>query len=123
MAKRSTKKKQPDNVNPTAHSVGSNIKEAMARVPALLRRSQQPSVDFLKVELELGLTFAAVARTSADPLHRERARARALQAYNTLLEQLPKLETALDDKQGIEGKLKQLEQALKQLSEGSPKGA
>jgi hypothetical protein len=115
MVKRSTKGKQPDKVKPAAASVKAKLTEEIARVPKLIRRSQQLSIDFLKVELETGLTFATVARTSADPLHKERARGRALQAYNTLLEQLPKIDTAIEEKQRIEEKLKQFEQVLNQL--------
>ena len=115
MVKRSAKKKHPGKVNPAAPSVGERLTDELARAPKLIRRAQQLSVDFLKVELEAGLTFARVARTSADPPHKERARARALEAYDTLLKQLPKVNATIAEKQWIEEKLKQLEQALKQI--------
>jgi hypothetical protein len=117
MVKRSAKKKQPDNVNPDDPSVRAKLTDEMARAPKLIRRAQQLSIDFLKVELETGLTFASVARTSADPPHKEQARSRALEAYDTLLQQLPKVNASIVEKQRSEEKLKQLEQALKQLEE------
>ena len=51
MVKRSTKGKQPDKVKPAAASVKAKLTEEIARVPKLIRRSQQLSVDFLEVEL------------------------------------------------------------------------
>jgi hypothetical protein len=115
MAKRSTKGKQPDKVKPAAPSVRAKLTEEMARAPKLIRRSQQLSVDFLEVELDTGLTFATVSRTSADPRHKEQARARAMESYYTLLKGLPEIDTAIEEKQRIEEKPKQFEQVLKQL--------
>lgn len=84
----------------------------------------QQAVDFLKVELETGLTFAKIALSGeAGSDKRFRNQANALKAYQTVLRLRKRVQSMNQEStRQIEKGLDRLRSALKKLGEGDDSG-
>ena len=74
--------------------------------------------DFIRLELELGLTFVSLSQTRhsmGNLAGAKQSLANARQAYQTVLKYLPRATLSAARKHWAQGKLKELKQALEQL--------
>jgi hypothetical protein len=75
-------------------------------------------VKFIRLELELGLTFISLSQTRhsmGNLAEAKQSLAHARKAYQAVLKYLPRATLSEARKHWIEGKLKELEQGLEQL--------
>lgn len=84
---------------------------------ATRQRMNRASTDFLKIDLETAFTFVKIAKQAGDRVRRERNRAAARKAYETVLRFLNKVETGDEDLRLITGALGQLRSELEILGE------
>jgi hypothetical protein len=85
----------------------------------LTSRSQlnQVSTDFLKTDLETGLTFATIAKDTSDPAKRARNRKNARKAYDVVVCHLEQVELKPSDARTISQLLQKLKSDLTALGE------
>jgi hypothetical protein len=79
-------------------------------------------VELMKAELKSGFTFADLARTEysiGDPDGGWQATANAMKAYNGVMKFLPQAQFGKEERQEIEGKLKELKQAIEGLNKSA----
>jgi hypothetical protein len=119
MPKRSKRKKSASDVRRSAASLEAQVIKQTTVVAGLAHQSEQLSVQFIKTELELGLTFAQGAQSYKDPQRRKQATDRAAEAYRTVVEKLSEVHPGQQDREQIEEGIKKLEVALKQLPNSS----
>src|SRR5262245_18893295 len=83
-------------------------KQLLQECQGILSRIQESRVEFLLRELEMGLTFAKLARDSAERGHAQtskRQKAKAREAHRTILRFLPDTALTPDQKVKIEALL------------------
>lgn len=74
----------------------------------LIENSNRIGVDFLRADLDTGLTFLKIACTTTYPDGRARNFAKALLAYRTVLRFLPRVTPSPDEQLEIRAKLEEL---------------
>ncbi len=97
--------------------------ELAAKSAGLLRRSstlcqrapEANIVNSLKIDLKVGLTFAAIALERPERTQRNQRNARV--AYETVLQQLGRMHLSKDDEREIQSRIAKLRTALRQLGE------
>ena len=75
-------------------------------------------VDFLRSEIDTGLTLCRIASETANADKIERNRSNARKAYESVLRFLPRVPLANDEHQEITSKLRKLRKRLQALGEG-----
>ncbi len=81
------------------------------------KRAVEGEVDFLKTEVDTGLTFARLASGARYSDKKDRNQANARKAYDTVLHWTRRVSLAAPDSQEIGDKLVQLRAALEDLGE------
>jgi len=112
-----SKRKTP--ASPVRRSVASLEAEAAketAVAAGLAQQTEQRSAEFIRTELEMGLTFAQCARLYKDPHRSRQAADRAAKAYRTVLEKLSEAHPGQQDREWIEEQMKKLQLTLQQLT-------
>ncbi|HEY1578677.1 MAG TPA: hypothetical protein VGF82_16535 [Terracidiphilus sp.] len=74
----------------------------------LIANSNQIGVDFLRTDLDAGLTFVSVAKTTTCLETRARNFSKALKAYETVLRFLPRVTPSVGEQTEIMSKLEDL---------------
>jgi hypothetical protein len=82
-----------------------------------IEEENQIGIDFLVVELSVGLTFLEVADATRFPATRERDLHKALQVYRTVVGLLPRVFLSADDQAEINGKLAELRSKLERAGQ------
>jgi len=84
---------------------------------AIRSRFNRVGADFLKVDLDTALTFAAIASESRDPEKKQRNRRSARKAYDTVVRLRAKMDLSGSDARIIAAGLERLRWELAQLGE------
>jgi hypothetical protein len=119
MPKRSTRKKPAGHLRRSAASLEAEAIKQTTVAAGLAQQTQQLSVDFIKTELDLGLTIAEGAHLYKDHQRRKQAIDKATEAYRTALEKLTEIHPGQPDREWIERQKKKLELALQRLTDAS----
>jgi hypothetical protein len=80
-------------------------------------RLNRTTIEFLKVDLETGLTFATIARQASNDHGMQRNRRAARKSYNTVIKMMPKTDLSSQDQAWIEQGLSRLKTELERLGE------
>ncbi len=80
-------------------------------------RLNRVTTDFLKIEVEIGLTFLKIARETRDASRSLRNRKAARKAYDTLRKLSPRVELTIADDSFLQEKLTQMNAELQALGE------
>ena len=80
-------------------------------------RMNRASADFLKIDVETALTFAHIARQTADAARKQRNREAALRAYSTVTRMMERVKLSEEDMRTLALGLEQLRSELRELGE------
>jgi hypothetical protein len=88
----------------------------------LRAEAERQRIELIKLELKLGFTFASLARTESslgELAGTQQAINNAMKAHEAVLKFLPLAQFGKEERQEIEGKLKELKQAIEGLNKSA----
>jgi hypothetical protein len=96
--------------------------EYEAKFAELRDETERRRVELIEAELKSGFTFADLARTEysmGDSDGAQQATAKAMKAHNVVVKFLPEAQLSEEERRQIEGKLKELKQAIEGLNKST----
>jgi len=80
-------------------------------------RLNQTGAEFLKIDVEMALTFTDIARRATDPLRKQRNRRAARRAYDSIVRLTARVHLSDEDARTLRQGLTRLKSELKSLGE------
>ena len=87
------------------------------RFEHLAQEFNRTGKDFLKIDLQTAFTFSRAALSTDDPVKRRRNQKSARKAYDTVLNQMKKIDLSEKDNKDLKGNLRRLKSELTKLGE------